>query len=353
MNPITDWLHLHHAQGLSLRKIHQALQHGSLASLLAHEDMPKPDWVLIEADLAWEKAEANRKILSFADPLYPVHLKQIAVPPLILYTQGNLNALADLQFAIVGARNASPQGRENARLFAKTLGGYGFSIVSGLAEGIDTEAHFGALSGDASTIAVLGSGLACIYPRSNQKLAANILAKGLLMSEYAPKTQPKAHHFPARNRIIAGLSMGVLVVEAAQKSGSLITAKYARDEGREVFAVPGSIHHPLAKGCHQLIKQGAKLVENSVDILEELGGFLPKRAKDRKEAREEKNHLSPAEQLVYDAVGHEVTSTDVIILRSGLTASVVSSILLALELQGHIQSVIGGYTRLHLNFTSD
>jgi len=290
----------------------------------------------------------NCKIITFDSIYYPALLKEIKSPPLVLFVKGNFEILNQPQIAIVGSRNASFQGLSNAKKFAINLSRSGLVLTSGLALGIDSACHQGALKEAGKTIAVLGSGLGHIYPKSNIKMSHEIVDKaGALVSEFNPFDEPKPYNFPRRNRIIAGLSLGVLVVEAALKSGSLITAKLAIEEGREVFAIPGSIQSSLTSGCHSLIKDGAKLVESVKDILEELDSCLsfndyiaPKQAASQKSALE--GDLSS----LIDHVGFEVTPIEAIIQRSGLTASKVSSMLLALELHGCIKSIRGGYVRL-------
>ncbi|MEO8400211.1 MAG: DNA-processing protein DprA [Gammaproteobacteria bacterium] len=304
-----------------------------------------PDWKTAEANQEWA-AKNHCQIISFVDPAYPLLLREIHAAPLILYVQGDADLLQQPQLAIVGSRNPTITGSELAEKFAAELASANLVITSGLALGVDAASHQGALASTGKTIAVLGTGLAHIYPRSHQKLAEAIKSKGALVSEFAPNTLPKAPHFPMRNRIISGLSLGVLVVEAAIRSGSLITARLASEQNREVFAIPGSIHNPLARGCHQLIRQGAKLVETAEDILEELGALyaaiLPKtQALSNKEPVD----LDPQMQRVLAKIGYEVTSLDVIITRSRLTAGLVSSMLLSLELKGYVQAVPGGYQR--------
>lgn len=233
----------------------------------------KADWQGVEKDLRW-LASPGCHMVHKTSRNYPPLLKEIHAAPFILFVQGNLARLADPQIAIVGSRNPTPVGCEIAAKFAYYFSNMGLTVTSGLALGIDGAAHKGALLGVASTIAVLGHGLDCIYPASHQELAGDILkANGALVSEFPIGVSPLPSHFPRRNRIISGLTMGTLVVEAALKSGSLITAKLALEQGREVFAIPGSIHNPLAKGCHALIREGAKLVETTQDVLEELQGF--------------------------------------------------------------------------------
>ncbi len=224
-----------------------------------------PDWTLIEQDLDWLKQQGN-SVLTINDALYPYQLKQIDNPPPLLFVRGNEHILSQRQIAIVGSRNPSASGLQTATAFAKSLSQAGFIITSGLALGIDAASHQGALNAGGETIAVAGTGLDRVYPARNKRLATDIVNSGALISEFPPGTAAQANHFPRRNRIISGLCMGLLVVEAAQRSGSLITARMALEANREVFAIPGSIHNPLARGCNALIKEGAKLVENTHDI---------------------------------------------------------------------------------------
>ena len=316
-------------------------QAANIAPTFQHA-LRQPNWQAVEKELAWAEI-ASQRILCLDDSEYPSLLKEISDPPLILYVRGEVSALSQIQLAIVGSRNPSPAGSANAQHFAFHLAQAGFAITSGLALGVDAAGHRGALSAKGVTIGVLGTGLQQIYPTSHRALAEEICQSGgALISEFPLETKALPHHFPRRNRIIAGLSQGVLVVEAALKSGSLITARHALEQGREVYAIPGSIHHPLARGCHHLIRQGAKLVETVEDILEELqpGVRLPR-----------KEHV-PREKIAHDLlekIDDAVTPIDMIILRSGLTAGEVSSILLALELQGRIHSVPGGYVRAVTN----
>lgn len=305
------------------------------------------NWTLIEKDLRWLENN-NARMMTLEDPSYPPMLREIHDPPLVLYLQGNASLLTQQQIAIVGSRHPTPIGRDLAYQFAKELASAGLVITSGLALGIDAASHEGALIVNGKTIAVLGTGLKYIYPRSHQKLAQDIVRKnGLLISEFPIDTQPKAMNFPIRNRVISGLSVGVLVIEAAVRSGSLITARQALEQNREVFAIPGSIHNPMARGCHQLLRQGAKLVETSQDVLEEINLSI----KHTKECHPSQSHqepidLDPALKRVLAQIGYEVTALDVIILRAGLTAAEVSSMLLPLELEGYVQSVPGGYIRV-------
>ena len=256
-----------------------------------------------------------------------------------------------MQLAIVGSRRATASGLQTAEEFAYHLAMSGLVITSGLALGIDGASHRGALNANGHTIGVAGTGLNQLYPPANRKLAVEIMERqGAVISEFPLNTFPKAANFPRRNRIISGLSVGVLVVEAALKSGSLITVKHALEQGREVFAIPGSIHNPLARGCHHLIRQGAKLVETASDIQEELHGFASLAARpEQPGSGAGALKMSLENSKIFEHIGYETTPIDMIILRSGLTAAEVSSILLKLELQGFVQSVTGGYIRVATN----
>lgn len=308
----------------------------------------QPDWAAVEGDLEW-LAQADHHAVTLADPAYPPLLKQIADPPPVLFVQGDPALLARRQLAVVGSRNPSAGGEHNAAEFARHLAGLGWVITSGLAIGIDAAAHRGALAAEGHTLAVAGTGLDQVYPARHRRLAQNIAARGALVSEFPPGTPPRPEHFPRRNRLISGLSLGTLVVEAAVQSGSLITARTAAEQGREVFAIPGSIHNPLARGCHALLRQGAKLVETAGDILEELGALAawgddqaaaPAAATDPVAAAEPGNLLHH--------IGFEPVAVDTLVERSGLTAEQVSSMLVVLELHGQIASAPGGlYTRIH------
>jgi DNA processing protein len=304
--------------------------------------LQNPDWHTAEKNLAWCEKNACQ-LITIVDSAYPKLLKEISAAPILLYVRGDMTILSEPQLAIVGSRNPTPSGKELAHYFAYTLAKAGLHITSGLALGIDAASHRGALEAEGKTLAVFGTGLNQVYPASHRKLAEEISAKGILVSEFSPLEPPRAAHFPRRNRVISGLSLGVLVVEAAMQSGSLITARYASEQGREVFAIPGSIHNPLARGCHYLIRQGAKLVETVEDILEELGTLQA--VSTPKTIAKTKNHatLAPALRAVLTHIGYEVTSLDTIIMRSGLTAAEVSSMLLSLELQDLIRTTHGGY----------
>lgn len=302
----------------------------------------EPNWKAVELELQWALHNQQR-IICIDDHDYPPLLKEISDPPLVLYVRGDVSVLSQPQIAIVGSRNATPTGVTNAEQFAYHLAAAGFVITSGLALGVDGAGHRGALAANGKTIGVMGTGLKHLYPPSHRSLADEIVNQGgAVISEFPLDTTAKPQFFPRRNRIIGGLSQGVLVVEAALKSGSLITARHALEQGREVFAIPGSIHHPLARGCHYLIKQGAKLVEKADDILEELPTTLTKSIKN---TPIRKPIPMPPSHPLLEQIDYAVTPMDTIILRSGLTAGEVSSILLSLELHGHIHAVQGGYMR--------
>lgn len=290
------------------------------------------------AALEW-LAGADAHLVTWLDPAYPETLRSLPDPPMWLYLKGDPAALSQPLFAIVGSRNATTQGRRDAHAFAQALAEAGLTIVSGLAEGIDSAAHEGGLAGNGRGVAVVGTGLDRVYPAKNRDLAHRLAAGGALVSEFALGTPPKPGHFPRRNRIISGLALGVLVVEAAPQSGSLITARLAAEQGREVYAMPGSIHSPLAKGCHQLIKQGAKLVESAADILEELN--LPW-------AREiAARGVGAAADPLLELMGSEPVSLDVLAVRAGLTVDNLSAMLFAHEMEGRVAVLPGGlYQRL-------
>lgn len=302
---------------------------------------PAPDW--LPAALDW-LAAPDHDLLTLADADYPQLLKRISAPPVALFLRGDRALLREPHFAIVGSRNPTPQGAENAHAFARYLAGCGLVICSGLAAGIDAAAHRGALDAGAPTTAVLGCGPDRIYPAENVPLARQVAAAGLILSEFLPGTPPRKEHFPQRNRIISGLSLGVLVVEAARRSGSLITARLAGDQGREVFAIPGSIHNPLARGCHALIRQGAVLVETAHDILAEIGPLagvsMQSGATDVPPPE-----LAPEPDEDYRkllaALAHDPCGVDELAARTGLTAAEVSSMMLILELQGAVESLPG------------
>jgi len=294
----------------------------------------------VKRTLAWAR-EPGHWVITLADDAYPKLLLEIADPPPVLFARGRVELLARAAIAIVGSRNATQQGEANAESFARSLSEAGLSVVSGLALGIDAAAHRGALAGAGSTIAVLGTGIDITYPARNAALAEDIAQRGVLLTEFALGTSPAAHNFPRRNRLISGLARGCLVVEAALASGSLITARAAAEQGREVFAIPGSIHSPLAKGCHALIKSGAKLVESADDVLVELSGF---HASGYASTRQP---TSSVETGLLAHMGHDPVDVDALCSRAGLSAEQVSSELLRLELDGRVAALPGGlYQRL-------
>ena len=340
---------------------------GAIASVVGAQTadllLAAPDSAMIDAALAWA-AQPGNHLLTLADADYPRPLLDIADPPVLLYVKGDPALLSTPALAIVGARSATASGVGNAEAFAASLAGSGLTIVSGLALGIDAAAHRGALSHpEGITVAVIGTGADRVYPARNQALARQIVERGALVSEFPLGTPALPHNVPRRNRIIAGLSRGVLVVEAAVGSGSLITARLAAEGGREVFAIPGSIHSPLARGCHRLIRDGAKLVETAADVLDEFGWGLPPPpvAGGRRAGRGRRTspgadtgadslfsaHPAPPapsgdEARVLDALGHDPLDIDTLVARSGLTLDALYAILLALELDGHVTRLPGG-----------
>lgn len=301
--------------------------------------LAKPERAAAAADLAWldsSPAEGPpRQFIAYDDPRYPPRLAEIAQAPLALFTHGDTDLLALPQLAIVGARSASEQGREHAFAFAEALARHGFVITSGLALGIDAAAHRGALEAGGHTLAVCGNGLDRVYPQRHLELARTIAARGLLVSEFPPGTPPRPEHFPRRNRIISGLALGVLVIEAAPESGSLITARLAAEQGREVFALPGSIHNPLARGCHRLIRDGAVLTESVDDILAELAPLLPRIADAGRPALAAAPEIADKlQQRVLEALGFEARPLDELVERLAAPVAEVGAALLALELLG-------------------
>lgn len=337
-----------------------------------------------EADLVWLHAAGQRHIIPREDPSYPKALNSTSQPPPLLFAVGNSELLNDPQIAIVGSRSPTSGGKENARAFSSHLAQSGICITSGLALGIDAESHLGALDAEGATIAVVATGMDIVYPARNRKLAERIVAEGgLIVSEFPVGVRPQAKNFPRRNRVISGMSVGTLVVEAALRSGSLVTAKHASEQGREVFAIPGSIHNPMARGCHQLIRQGAKLVETASDILEEVSTqlhlFIEHDSPDQQSespaqlsvalpatkhsvalekrkpgAADGKTNTKLADSLpehtldeddrrILAALGHDPVPVDQIVLQTGLTTEEVSSMLLMLELQGYVAACGGGH----------
>jgi DNA processing protein len=312
-----------------------------------------PDEAAITADLEW-LAHSDNHVVHPQSQYWPELLSQLVDPPTILYLRGQPEVLHLPTLAIVGSRNPTRGGLVNAYEFARHLAASGFCIASGLAQGIDAAAHKGALDAHAQTVAVLGHGIDRVYPASNHELAHRIAAQGALVSEYPLGTHPRREHFPERNRLISGVSLGTLVVEAARRSGSLITARIAAEQGREVFAIPGSIHNALSRGCHQLIRQGAKLVESGDDIVSELGPLVAHLMQNSSDPQKEQTPSAddPPErdeeyEKLISTLGHDPATVDELARQSGLTIGQVSSMLLILELEGEIEALNSGrYARL-------
>ena len=371
LDNLHDWLLLHFAR-VNAKQLPQITSYfGSISQAVAASQAswkssqllkPKqlerlfdPDNdVLVSEAVAWSQ-QPEQTILTLEDAVYPELLKRISDPPILLYVRGDVSLLSEPQLAIVGSRNASKQGRLTAMDFAQYLASVGLTITSGLASGIDKAAHEGALQAGASnsktaqgtTLAVVATGLDRVYPAANRELARQIADRGALVSEYPLGTKPMAHFFPQRNRIISGLSVGTLVVEAALKSGSLITARTALEQDREVFAVPGSINNPQAKGCHQLIRQGAKLVESGQDILEELSVILQlslnEPSKGQGSSPTKKDKEAPGDLLRY--IEFEPIGLDELVVLSKLPVSDIQSQLMMLELEGRIEALSAGRWR--------
>lgn len=306
--------------------------------------LKNPDWALVDYDLNWLE-QPNNSVITLHDTNYPVLLKEISDPPPLLFVRGNPALLSLPQIAIVGSRNPSVSGLDIAFNFAKTLAHHGFAITSGLALGIDAASHRGALNAQGYTVAVAGTGLDRVYPAKHKDLATEIVNTGAMVSEFPPGTTAKANHFPRRNRIISGLCQGLLVVEAAKQSGSLITARMALEQNREVFAIPGSIHNPLARGCNALIREGAKLVETTQDILEELSQYNQQDEADSLEPVQ--STLDLEQQTLLNLVMFSPTSIDSLVENTNESVEVISSMLLILELQGYVEATAGGcYIRI-------
>ena len=306
-----------------------------------------PNASYINASLQWLNTANNRFLLHFDDPSYPDLLRKISSPPPLLYGYGNPNHLNNFQIAIVGSRAPSPQGKENAKLFANRLSECGWTITSGLALGIDGLSHQGAVMGGFTTIAVLGTAIDKMYPRRHIRLGEEILQNdGVIISEFAPNTPGRPEYFPRRNRIISGLAVGTLIIEAAIKSGSLITARCALEQNREVFALPGNIHNPMSAGCHHLIQQGAKLVTCVEDINEEFGHLMLPNSCKKMDKPEKNMSQSLASDKLLDSVDFEVTALDIVSQRSGIEVEDVMSQLLEYELRGKVTAVPGGYIKL-------
>ncbi len=362
------WLRLLRAPGLgaqSLRELFdrfasaqtavaEASRHGTSLGLpqAARDWLASPDPAVLRADQDW-LSRPEHHLLTWLDADYPAMLRESPRPPMALFVRGDPGLLWQPQIAIVGSRNPTADGSAHARDFASTLSRSGLAVTSGLAGGIDSQAHAGALAADGITIAVVGTGVDVVYPAGNAALAARIAERGAIVSEFPPGTAARAQHFPQRNRIIAGLSLGTFVVEAALRSGSLITARLAGEAGREVFALPGSVHNPMARGCHRLIRDGARLVETAGEIIQELRP-LAQRLGERLRATLALAEVPDADQppgtmapgserladpdyrRLWDALGYDPAPVDVLVRRSGLTASAISSMLLLMELDGFI-----------------
>jgi DNA processing protein len=340
-NKLYNWLALHRSPGVGPIKFKQCLLEDNTLNKLP--SWVKPDWKAVEKDLQWQQQEKCH-ILTLYDNHYPNLLRKISNPPPILFVQGDITLLQSQQIAIVGSRYPSHEGVDIAYNFAKHFAQLNFTITSGLALGIDTSSHNGALS-CGKTIAILGCGLNQIYPQSNKNLASKIIKHGgALVSEFPIGTEPKASNFPKRNRIISGLSLGVIVVEATVNSGALITAKIAVDQGREVFAIPGSIHNVKTKGCHSLIKQGAKLTESINDVLEELNLFTVTNY-EKEDLATSRIVLEPEYVELLSYINRNTTAVDEIIFYSKRSAQEVNNILIQLELKGYITAVPGGYVK--------
>lgn len=363
-NPLARRLALLRAPGIGpityIKLLRQYPDLGELFTPSARKTLPAatarylaaPDWAAVQRDLDWA-ANPGRHILAWEQPDYPRLLREIPDPPPLLFVQGRLDCLHSPQLALVGSRNPSAGGRETAQALAAQLAARGMTITSGLAHGIDSASHHGALAHGGSGIAVMGTGPDRIYPAANRELAQALLHNGgALVSEFSTGQPPRREHFPRRNRIISGLSLGTLVIEAALRSGSLITARLAAEQGREVFAVPGSIHNPLARGCHALLRQGAKLVETVDDILEELSPLASYLTQSETspapvKALPEPPNGPPEQKQLLELIGYDSVSVDQLVERSGLTAAAVSSMLLVLELEGYVVSRTGGrYVRI-------
>ena len=338
----------------------QLRRHGSALDPEAQTWLKQPDEDRLAADLAW-LAKPGHRLLRCTEADFPPQLENIPQPPAVLFVSGDAGLLLRPQVAIVGARSASVAGRNTAGAFAKQLAQAGFVITSGLADGIDGAAHEAALDAGLPTVAVIGTGPDLVYPRKHRGLSARVEAQGALVSEFPPGMAARADHFPRRNRLIAGLSLGTLVVEAGLQSGSLITARLAAEQGREVFAVPGSIHNPLARGCHRLIRDGARLVESPSEIVETLvpaaqalGAKLALRLERSPAASGEDNRVAsggwrddPQYRRLLGALGHDPAALDQLAERTGQSAAELSSMLLMLELEGCIEGLPGGrYQRL-------
>jgi DNA processing protein len=368
------WLLLTHTKGLGYVRICRLLsQYETVENIFTQSNFPKhldlppatvnalinPDLNGIKADLLWLQQD-NNHLLAIDDDLYPPLLKQTDSPPPLLFITGDPNVLLQPQLAVVGSRNASTIGLKNTQSFCFNIAQKGLTITSGMALGVDGKAHQAALDAGGQTIAIMGTGLDVVYPAKHKTLAHDIAHNGALVSEFPIGTKANAHNFPRRNRIICGLSLGTLVIEAGIQSGTLITARQTMEINRPVMAIPGSIHSPMVKGCHLLIKQGAKLVESAEEILEELTPLahsLSQQIQEKLSILDKKPMISTnnpyivekndEHRLILDNIMYDSTAIDEIILKSGLTAQEVSSILLILELEDKIQALPGAqYIRI-------
>lgn len=358
---LTAWIALTACPGLGPISIRQLLEQTRLSAIefcaqphtllqkLGLESrqilaLANPQPTIIEPALNWLEASQNHQLLSFKDLRYPRLLAELTDAPVLLYAVGNIDLLQQPQLAMVGSRHCTQGGAQTATEFARFLSSHGITITSGMASGIDAAAHQGALQGNGKTVAVIGTGIDRVYPPKNKQLAHQIAEQGLIISEFPLGSAPLGHHFPKRNRIISGLSLATLVVEAARNSGSLITARVSAEQGREVFAIPGSIHNPQVKGCHQLIRDGAKLVDQASDIIEELAGLLGylSQPAETEASQNTPDDLDDDYMQLLDAMGYDPVSIDELQQRSSLTIETLSSMLLILELNDHIHTVPGG-----------
>ncbi len=324
-----------------------SLMRGVRIPAAARAFLSSPDMKELERDLQWIEASGVQLLLC-TDANYPPLLAQISEAPSVLFVLGSIEALHSPQLAVVGSRTPTAAGRTTAHDFAAALTCSGLTITSGLAVGVDAASHEGALLAGGSTVAVLGTGLDVVYPSVNRRLAARIRERGALVSEFPPRTGPLRRNFPQRNRIISGLSHGTLVVEAAHRSGSLGTAKWAADQGREVFAIPGSIHSQLSRGCHKLIREGATLVESPADVVSELRiPLCRQRVTARTVHADGLPALDKGYEMLLDALGFEPATIDVLVARTGFPGAAVASMLLILELEGCVAALPGGrYDRI-------
>lgn len=320
-----------------------------------HELLARPDPAHLQRDLAWLQA-GRRRVIGWHEADYPALLRAIPDPPAALFVEGDPAQLWHPHVAVVGSRRATPGGLDNARAFARQFALAGLGVASGLAAGVDTAAHRGALDAGGPTVAVVGCGLDIVYPPGNAALAARIIETGTIVGEYPPGTLPLTAHFPARNRLIAGLALGTLVVEAAERSGALITARLAADAGRDVFALPGSIHNPQARGCHRLIRQGVALVESPAEVLATLGpvaaslgealrGRLQPSEQAALDGEKAAIAVDPPLKCVLDALGFDAVNLDQLVRRTGLTVADLAPMLLAMELDGRVIAENGRYVR--------